>query len=458
MPDPLTAALEDVPSYSSFMTLEELEASTDRLAEKHPDIVTVAEIGISREGRRIRALIIGDGPCTALLFGCPHPNEPIGTLTLDYLSWRLATDDELRKLLGYKWIIVKVADPDGLKLNEGWLKGPYNIINYALHYYRPAGNKQVEWTFPLKYKNLSFNNPIPETRALMSIIEEEKPDFIYSLHNAGFGGVYYYITEEAPLLYPIYWYIVEREHLPLSLGEPEVPWAVRLGRAIYRMVSTSERYDFLEKYSDKDPGQLIKTGGSSYDYARTFNPSVFEIVTEVPYFYDSRIEDTRPAGVSRREAVLEAISHDKATLKYVEDTYRKVAGKLTLDNRLREALEYYIEVMPDSLDAEEKWALTSKEVEREATVAELFDSRYVNRFYNILLLGMLYRMLMEEVEAGTTSLKEVAKDVRREIEARASWLEENLFYQVIPIVKLVRIQLAAGLYTALYQSLLRHNT
>jgi len=79
-----------------------------------------------------------------------HPNEPIGTLTLDYPSWRLATDDELRKLLGYKWIIVKVADPDGLKLNEGWLKGPYNIINYALHCYRPAGNKQVEWTFPIK--------------------------------------------------------------------------------------------------------------------------------------------------------------------------------------------------------------------------------------------------------------------------------------------------------------------
>ena len=72
---------------------------------------------------------------------------------------------------------------------KGGFKGPYTPLNYALNFYRPAGFQQVEWTFPIKYKTLDNNDPIPETKALMKIIEEEKPIFIYSLHNAGFGGV-----------------------------------------------------------------------------------------------------------------------------------------------------------------------------------------------------------------------------------------------------------------------------
>ncbi len=36
----------------------------------------------------------------------------------------------------------------------------------------------------------------------MGVIDVEKPDFIYSLHNAGFGGVYFYINREALELYP----------------------------------------------------------------------------------------------------------------------------------------------------------------------------------------------------------------------------------------------------------------
>jgi len=280
--DPISRALESVPKYDVFMTLEELEDSTSRLAEKYPDLVEVVELGSSRDGRSIRAIRIGSGKNTALLFGCPHPNEPIGTLVLDYLSWRLAEDEELRRELDYTWYVVKVADPDGLKLNEGWLKGPFTPLNYAKNYYRPAGDKQVEWTFPIEYKTLKFDEPLPETRCLMKIIEEAKPDFIYSLHNAGFGGAYFYVSQRAPLLYPVYHKIVGDEELPLSLGEPEVPWAVEIAKAVYYMVSTPEYYDYLEKYSDRDPAEVIRSGTDSYDYARRFNPEVLELVTEVP--------------------------------------------------------------------------------------------------------------------------------------------------------------------------------
>jgi len=35
----------------------------------------------------------------------------------------------------------------------------------------------------------------------MAVIDEVKPTFLYSLHNAGFGGVYYYTSHPCAPLY-----------------------------------------------------------------------------------------------------------------------------------------------------------------------------------------------------------------------------------------------------------------
>jgi len=112
----------EVPEYKAFYTIDELNASSEKLAHKYPDKVKIFEIGRSRKGEKIRALRIGKGKKTALLFGFPHPNEPIGSMTLEYLSWRLAEDKGLGKL-DFTWYIVKCIDPDGARLNEGVVQG-----------------------------------------------------------------------------------------------------------------------------------------------------------------------------------------------------------------------------------------------------------------------------------------------------------------------------------------------
>ncbi|MBO3801153.1 MAG: M14 family zinc carboxypeptidase [Thermoproteota archaeon] len=454
MLDTLSEAIENVPKYNVFMTPEELDRSSIDLAEKYSDVVKLLDVGVTRGGDKIYALRIGEGKNKALLFGCPHPNEPVGTLVLEYLSWELAKNNKLRETFDYTWYIVKVADKDGLRLNSGWLKGPFTILNYAKNYYRPAGNKQVEWTFPIEYKTLKFNDPLPETKALINLIEKYKPDFVYSLHNAGFGGVYYYITEEAPLLFPIYQKFPKDYNVPLSLGEPEVPWAYMFAPAIYHMVSTPENYEYLKKYTNKDPAEIIKTGTSSFDYARMFNPNVFELVTEVPYYYDSRIEDTRPSEVCRRKAVLDNIEKSKEAYQLIKNTYEKVNDKLRFFSRFRESVEYYLGTFLDSIAAEEKWAKTAPELERKATIAENFDNYQVSEFYRLLTLGMTYRMLKIEVESnGNTTIETSLKSIEEELEQRAEKLEKELNYTVIPLDKLVKIQLAAGLYTALYVQL-----
>ena len=63
--------------------------------------VTCTVIGKSRAGKDLLCLKIGDEPKTALMFGLPHPNEPIGTMMLEYLTENLAADEDLRHAFGY---------------------------------------------------------------------------------------------------------------------------------------------------------------------------------------------------------------------------------------------------------------------------------------------------------------------------------------------------------------------
>ncbi|MCK4693892.1 MAG: hypothetical protein KAT23_09675, partial [Anaerolineales bacterium] len=267
--DDVLNILNDVPDYQVFLTVDELIASTHELANRHPKVVKVLPIGHSRQGDVIEAIKIGSGPRQALLFAMPHPNEPIGSMMLEYLSLRLAEDDGLRESLGYTWHLVKCIDPDGTRLNEGWFKGPFSIENYARHYYRPPAYQQVAWTFPIDYKTLHFHDPLPETQALMDLIEKVRPDFMYSLHNSDFGGVYYYIWEEAPQLYKPFHKLVESQGLPLHLGEPEMPYEMKFASAIYKDSSIAAEYDFLEQQIATDPAEIISGGTLSFEYART---------------------------------------------------------------------------------------------------------------------------------------------------------------------------------------------
>ncbi len=82
----LIEILNQIPEYKEFMTIAELDDSSKKLAKLF-DYVDLKEIGKSREGRTINCLKIGEGKENVLLFAFPHPNEPIGSMSLEFLSW-----------------------------------------------------------------------------------------------------------------------------------------------------------------------------------------------------------------------------------------------------------------------------------------------------------------------------------------------------------------------------------
>ena len=265
-------------------------------------------IGTSTEGRSIELLTIGHGKRTALFLGAPHPNEPIGVLTLEFLSRLLCEQSDLREQLDCTFLIVKASDPDGLALNEGWFKGAFSPLKYALNYYRPPQDEQVEWGFPIHYKTLHFTTPPAETQVVMQLMQQYRPDFLYSLHNASFCGVYFYLSRHLPALFPQLHQLVADQRLPLHQGEPEVPYIQAWDRAIYPLFGAQEGYDFLAKNLGEDPAPYFSTGTSSDDYLKTLVPHALSLVCELPYYTDPILEDESLAGVSRREAMEEGIT------------------------------------------------------------------------------------------------------------------------------------------------------
>ena len=207
--------------------------------------------------------------------------------------------------MGYTWHFIKTIDADGMRLNEGWFKGPFSPTHYARHFYRSARDEQVEWTFPIAYKSLQFDDPLPETRALMRVIDETKPELLYSLHIAGFGGVYYYVSGACPPLYDTFHQIPEWFGLALDLGEPEMSFADPLAPAIYRMLTSMDMYDHLERHGIADPAANIGFKASSAQYAERHGS--FFLIVEMPYFDEPRVNDQSPTDTLRRDAILSAM-------------------------------------------------------------------------------------------------------------------------------------------------------
>lgn len=454
-----TDLLNNIPDYKEFLTLEELDASSRALAEQYPDVVSLFEMGRTKEDRSLLCLKIGNGSKNALMFGCPHPNEPIGTMMLEYFTENLAKNKELREELDYTWYVVKAWDADGLELNEKWLKGPYTIYNYSRNFFRPAGFRQVDWTFPIDYKQLHFHDSIPETKAMMALIDEVKPAFIYSLHNAGFGGVYWYISKELPELYDEMYAAAKRVNVPLNLGEPEAPFCVPFAPAIYQSLGIEQEYDYIEKYAPKgtDLSNAINVGTCSESYARQHHGS-FTMLTELPYFFDKRIMDLSEGTMSRKDAVLENLKANDESNRYLLETMDISKQYFAPMNPFKLALEAFTE--SNDSEATRNMVNTNPDFAKKATVAEEFDNILMSRFYKSLSYGMLIRVneyeldemqrtgeVNPEKEAALKKARDIAITHHKELTEQ---LERDIHYEVVPIRKLVSIQLECGLLISKY--------
>ncbi|MFI6600776.1 M14 family zinc carboxypeptidase [Nonomuraea sp. NPDC050536] len=421
-----------VPDYAAFPTVDQMHAELDELAAAHPDLVRLRRIGTSRLGEPLRVATIGTGPHDAVIIGGPHPNEPIGALTVSSLLRRLIDDSWLREEFGYRWHLIPCVDPDGARLNEGWYVRPGDRRAYAEHFYRPCEADQVEWTFPLTGESYSFDRTLPETEALMRLMDEVRPAFVYSLHNGELQGAFSYLSRNEPALAAALAALAAGQGLPLHMGPPEVPSAVQIGPAAYVTPRGAEL------------GAIYGIGGGSIDYADRFG--ALHLVTELPYWADPRVSDETPTDRSYAEVIKTYLADQRALIGELGRSLARVESELTVRSPFRRALEDFVGTHDDYIS---EWE-DHPGADRPATVAEVIGNEQLKHSMRLRYLGTYLRLLDAELAAGnpTPAIREEHARMQALFEAWFAEAETGFTATPIPLRTLVAVQLGAGLLAA----------
>jgi len=435
------AVVTAVPEYDRYPLLDELETSTDAFAAGHPG-VEVWPAGASRAGHPIRCLGIPGGPLQALLVGVPHPEEPVGALLLEHLLPLLA--DGLAEELGFGFSVVKVGDPDAMRLNEAWFAEPYDLAGFLLRAYRPPLADQFEWTFPVEYKRYDFTRPLPEARAVMEAVHRRPLDLYMGLHNSYFSGAYFYLSGEDAVLQDELAAVMAAAGLPPHCGEPEAPYLETLADGVFRAFSLTDDYDDYEKYG-ADPAVLLTSGTSSDAYAETVW-GCFTLVAEVPCFTSARIADKRAAGLTRAEAKLRGLDVQEQLATWLHERYVLAAPHLTRETPWQRTVRAYLSSVKDDLRAERKQAETEADFAREVTVAQLFDSLCLRELDALTRVGQFAGMVAAEPEQND-ALADLRAEAEAKVRDRAPQLAAAGGLEPVPIRALVQCQLAALLCT-----------
>ena len=426
--------LNKVGNYDSFLTIEELDERAQELSKKYN--FELQELGKSENNHPIYMIKVGNGPKKAFIWGFPHPNEPIGSLTIDFLINYFGNNPNEIKKSDYTWYFIYSIDPDGTKLNEGWFKGKLTVDKYFYNFFRPSADRMIDWTFPIKYKDFEWKSPLAETKILMKLIGEIKPDLMYPLHNSGFGGAYFFCTQKFDDSY--YEEIIKEVNnleIPLHLGEPEEEFMIEIKKPFYFDFGFKDYYDYQVKLG-RNPNEILKHGDNSTGYLSRLNHLAVVIKGEVPYFYEKEILNNSLSDKTRREIWLKMIEESDKNLIF----YSKFLPSILKDLKEPDPHYYIIKQLERKIKIGnshlKNHVLSSNEFDRRATFSEIFDADIGYKFYTGLSFGQLRRAAIK-AKLDNNKIKEIEnkmKEYSQEIERRFK-------LKTISIKKLVQLQL-----------------
>lgn len=277
----LDALLRAVPHYDAFLSLDEMRQRRQALMDRYPRLFRARTVGQSRDGRTIELLSAGHGERALMLVGAPHPHELVGTLTIDFFAHYIAEQPRAQSELGCSWHFIQVVEPDGVHLNEPWLRKARRPSAYLHSFYRPPLHEQAEYTFPFSTRDRSFGMATPEANAWRTALDWVRPDLLVSLHNSEVGGAFFFSSGDdfeldSSLLECAGWlgFDIDADGEPGSLAKAGRPGVFHFPDEIEQSI--------LEAGATGAASPL-RTGDSSAGYSqRQFG--TLSLVPEVPYW------------------------------------------------------------------------------------------------------------------------------------------------------------------------------
>jgi hypothetical protein len=442
--------LRAMPHFETFCSVEKLHRLVDSLRGNPRFDINV--LGTSENGIPIYHVRYGSGAVKALIVAFPHPNEPIGGLTVFSLLTLLAQQHPQLQRADVEWNIVPCIDPQGAMLNEGWSQQPFTFQNYMKHFHRQLLQHQVETTFPIHYKNLAFDRPVKETQILRDLIAKVRPDFYFSLHNTHACGAYYCLTREMDKQYYEKLYqLLEQQQVPLQarafLGE----WCRHFSKGIREPFITKKFYDFLEKVSP-NPEKLLPWGASSWDYLAEIKPGATTFLSELPFVKHPSEVSHKQTSEKLRQLKLRIDADNKYLATVIIEEWEKVKKDLDTSSPFYLVVENGIcvkEMLNEGLPLspyKTKDILFNPSYDGLMTESERFTT-YMNErlpficnsyeFVRLLRASNQTPVVQKAISRLEKEFSEALGDLERQVDFSA--------FEVLPCDTLARVQLGSGL-------------
>ncbi|GGP00945.1 M14 family zinc carboxypeptidase [Wenjunlia tyrosinilytica] len=320
-----------------YPTVDEAAHAARELARSHPDLCRLRRVGTSRKGQPLLLLSVGRGRRDVLVVAGAHANEPVGGATVLRLAAWVTGDEALRS--DTAWHFLLCLDPDGARLNEAWVRGPFTLGGYHRRFYRPPFAEQPEWLPAGGAAALAQG--LPETRALVSVIDELRPFLQCSLHGADIGGGFVQLTRDIPGLAERVGEWAARLRVPLDVGSYDAFHWLEAGAGVYVMPPPGS----YEPFSHLTDSAVASTW---------FHPHTYGTVTavvEAPMWGVERVTDP------------ELCSDPAASLRHASEVI--LGGGLLVAELLERARPFLLEGSGSALAAVEEYLAVSSGLAQE---------------------------------------------------------------------------------------------
>jgi hypothetical protein len=452
MPD-FSEILDNVPTWERYYTIDELHGRTLDLVSEHPDKVELLNLGKSTLGENIECLKIGEGRYNALIHGFPNSEEPYGGVVLDHLSRALAENDRIREELDYTWYLVKCSDPDAARRNEGFHMGPLTPLNFSLNYYRTPYSITPDGCFPIRFGPLDLDSPVPETRALMKVLDRVKIHFISALHMMKWGGISHMVPHPCTPLYPE----LQNNAQRFNIFPRKRPGTMLAPGIMHAEYLTPARNWVRHQAAGNTNIEPIR-GCDAYEYAQVLNPDAFIIIPECCIWYEPRMLDDRVSETTLGEAFRYGNQVTNEANNFMLDVWGRARPHMETKTPFRHMVEDFMEPLVKKYTnvSNPPFKFDARVHARKATVAEKIGIEGHDDIYRMFQLGGLQRALDEEFKTTRSPEVEVLRD-----EAHARLLEYDAFlhenYEILnhPIRNLVGMSTGCLLHSAFYAKTLQ---
>ena len=440
--------LEKVPDWDAYYTVDELYESSAKLVNDYPGQVELLNLGNSGNGETIDCLKIGDGKYNALVHGFPNCEEPFGGNLLDYLSYALVEYPEFTEKLDYTWYIIKCSDPDGARLNEGFHKGPHTPLNFTLNYYRTPKSFTPDCCFPFRFGPLDLNNPVPETNALMKIMDRVPLHFVSTLHMMKWGGITYEVPHPCPELYAPLW-SVARQFDIFPRKRPGTTLAPGIMQAAYLTPCRG----YLRQWAAGNKNIEPLPGCNIYEYGQKLNPNMFIMIPECCIWHDPRMWDNSPSSSTLGDSFKYAHERQTEVNNFSLDIWNNALPDLKTTSPFKVMMDEWMQPIVKKYTnvSNPPFTFNPKVHARKATVAEKIGIEGRDDLYRMFYLGGMIRTFDAELEnGGIEKIAGLRADVMGKIEEYYKHLNENYDVTPHPIRNLVGMGIGSILHSAKY--------